>query len=573
MKKLLLFAISTYCICLNALAQADFEPKILILSPAAVTVSHLLEKAVNYQTVALQTKASSMPAGAQPGEAQQPANIKMMRASTIAFLKDISFEKQVSLYAQNYLTYRFYERFTNCLLLVSNKTSGGTRQSMQEIATEENVTYVLNFPKVSFYQQSGQKYCKLQVQLYDSQSNTLLLDKEYTGNSDNHGFEFTCEQGSLGCTINNTLALYSTDVLQAVASTNKTLVNERALAEKRAAYIASTVYLQKFDASLVKQVITAKDSSINLDDIYQCFYNADGTKFVAFFINTIDKKDAKPLLSIKGDKNVKVITQKKIGDKGYLDEAPQTNAYLVKGLKYQGKWYYEKTEVTYFDAPMPEDGKLDFLNNLQGWDYFAANSAEPGTVFWEGKLFERIKDKTKEPDWEKYKNMWAGEELENRPYIGMYELVANQLKADAETTRDAYNKDIIDNVLWPFYTKQVKARKNNMVALNIKPEYLTLIYSRKKEAIINPVKVTDANGIIKMRYFVLIPGTNEIYEWTYVKADELKTTDDREDPVNKTMGSVTKWNYSYKTLDDDVFWKEKVLLKEGGKYKYLTRIE
>jgi hypothetical protein len=39
--------------------------------------------------------------------------------------------------------------------------------------------------------------------------------------------------------------------------------------------------------------------------------------------------------------------------------------------------------------------------------------------------------------------------------------------------------------------------------------------------------------------------------------------------VNKQLNEVTKWNFSFDTLDDKNFWDKYVLLKEGDSYKYL----
>jgi hypothetical protein len=50
-------------------------------------------------------------------------------------------------------------------------------------------------------------------------------------------------------------------------------------------------------------------------------------------------------------------------------------------------------------------------------------------------LFEKITDKRKDPNWEKYKDMWGDEERENRAYIGLYELVADQLKKGKRNDR------------------------------------------------------------------------------------------------------------------------------------------
>ena len=120
---------------------------------------------------------------------------------------------------------------------------------------------------------------------------------------------------------------------------------------------------------------------------------------------------------------------KNIKDSGYLDAIPQTYAYIVKGVKYKNKWYYEKSNVTYFEPEDNEEGRLQFFNNLQEWNFFGEGSTRPNPDFWETSLFAKIQDKRKDPDWDKYgTTIWKSEEEENRKYIGMYEIVADQLK-------------------------------------------------------------------------------------------------------------------------------------------------
>jgi len=113
---------------------------------------------------------------------------------------------------QQYLTYRFYEKFPNCLILLKDKKSNSIKD-LQQISGEEQMSYILNFPKISFYKQNNQTYCKLQVQLYDQKTNKLLIDNEYTGDWNNPGFEFSCQQGTMGCGISNAMSFAMPDII------------------------------------------------------------------------------------------------------------------------------------------------------------------------------------------------------------------------------------------------------------------------------------------------------------------------------------------------------------------------
>jgi len=576
MKKIAFILLLSIHTCLPCVAQTVYEPQLLVLAPGDHSFDPSLQKEIDARNAELNKMAlQSQKAMAEQktGDKVQPENIRLMQQSSISFLEHIDIFKQVSFLSQQYLTYRFYERFTNCLVLLKDEKSKNNLTDLQKLAREQQTPYILNLPKISFYKQNGKTWCKLQLQLYDLKTNQLLVDKEYQGDWNNPGFEFTCEQGSVGCTISNAMAAAMPDVLFQMASHNTTLLHEKELAEKRAAFIETTIYPQTVEAALIKKVISITDKEINLADQYQCFYNSDQTKFVAFFIKTIDKKDTKSLLSDKQDQNVKVITSKDIHDPGYLDQKPQTYAYIVRGILYNGKWYHEKSEVTYFDAASLNEGKIDYLNNLQAWGFFKDGAAEPDQGFWDGKLFEKITDKRKDPNWEKYKDMWASDERENHDYIGLYTLVADELKKEKEAEDRAFRNQITTSYLLPFYNKQVKLKLNHIIKLTSNPKDFNLIYPKDKRVVINAISITDEKGTITIRYFVLLPETNEVFEWQLVKPNILHKNDYTDNPISNTINAFTKWDFSCPTLDDDIFWSKRVLLKEDGNYKYLKKLQ
>jgi hypothetical protein len=192
--------------------------------------------------------------------------------------------------------------------------------------------------------------------------------------------------------------------------------------------LTNEYYKKGFDKALIYPVIS-KDSNINLNSLYQLIVNDDQSKFVAFFLEKAQPQDFKGVSENKRDANVNIISGKNIKDSGYLNSIPQTYAYIVKGVKYKNKWYFEKSSVTYFEPQDGEEGRFQFFNNLQEWNFFSEGLTTFNPDFWETSLFAKIQDKRKDPDWDKYgKSIWKSEEEENRPYIGMYEIVVDQMK-------------------------------------------------------------------------------------------------------------------------------------------------
>jgi hypothetical protein len=360
---------------------------------------------------------------------KQPTNMKRIAESSFYFGKSMDYGSQISLLSQNYLLYRFFEKFPNLLILLDSNKSDGSLHDLHDIATRTQMQYVLNFPSVEFYKQDEESYSKLRVQLYDQVSNGFLIDSIYIGNSLNPGFEFACENGTFSCTINNALSSSLDYIIHEISLNSPTLINERKLAKERLRVLMDDYYRKPFDKAFISPIITAKDTNINLSALYQLMVNDDKSKFVVFFLEKDQPQDFKGISKNQRDANVNIISGKNIKDSGYLDAIPQTYAYIVKGVKYKNKWYYEKSNVTYFEPEDNEEGRLQFFNNLQEWNFFAEGSTTPNPDFWETILFAKIQDKRKDPDWEKYgKTIWKSEEEENRQYIGMYEIVVDQLK-------------------------------------------------------------------------------------------------------------------------------------------------
>jgi len=216
MKKIAFILLLSIHTCLPCVAQTVYEPQLLVLAPGDHSFDPSLQKEIDARNAELNKMAlQSQKAMAEQktGDKVQPENIRLMQQSSISFLEHIDIFKQVSFLSQQYLTYRFYERFTNCLVLLKDEKSKNNLTDLQKLAREQQTPYILNLPKISFYKQNGKTWCKLQLQLYDLKTNQLLVDKEYQGDWNNPGFEFTCEQGSVGCTISNAMAAAMPDVL------------------------------------------------------------------------------------------------------------------------------------------------------------------------------------------------------------------------------------------------------------------------------------------------------------------------------------------------------------------------
>ena len=416
----------------TSFGQATYEPQILILSANDIKYDKVFDKEIADYNILLKknSKFEEKEKGLKSKEfLTQPYNIKRMMQSEVAYSKNLDFFKQASSICEGFLVYKFFEKFPNLLIELKDIKSKGSVEELKQISNQAKLQYVLNFPSISFYKENEISYAKLAVQLYDYSTNSLLIDTSYFGNWNNPGFEFACSDSSLSCTINNSLSQALDNVIYNITVNSPTLKKERKLSKERLETIRNNYFNKPFAKSFISNIIPLKDSTINLNNLYQTFINEDSTKFVCFFIDKVTKQNFKQLNEKTNDNDVNIINDKSIKDTGYLDNIPQTYAYIAKAVKYKEKWYYEKSNVTYFEPQDYEEGRLQFLNNLQTWNFFKEASTTFNSDFWETNLFNKIKDLRQDPEWNKYgKTIWKTEEEENRNYIGLYEIVANQLK-------------------------------------------------------------------------------------------------------------------------------------------------
>lgn len=407
-----------------AFGQQSFEPQILVLSPNQSTFNKSMEKELTSKVDAYK-KGLDLAAAEEFFRSEEfkrrPQNVQLMSKSEVSYLKTIDAVNLTSYLAEQHLSYALYEQIRTVVVKLKNEKSTGEVKDLDRIAGKEKATFVLNIKAIELYKEGKQSFAKLAVQLYDRASGSLLLDEAFTGGSENPGLEYTCEENSVDCCINNALSQALGAIIPLILDNNPATQKERQLAKERDAVLQT--YLSKpFDPQSLKAILPASDKTVDAQDAYQVVFNDNQSQFVAFFTEAVPSTDAKAFRDGKNDKNVNIVSDDQMGFFG--GSLPNTYAYLVKGVLYNGKWYYEKAEVTYFDADSPENGRQAFFSYLQKWSFFADNSATLNPEFWSytgsrtlatTHLFLKIPDSANDP--------------EDRAYAGMYEIVADQLQA------------------------------------------------------------------------------------------------------------------------------------------------
>lgn len=547
------------------IGQEKLEPTILVLSPSETNYHKSFEKELAEINSSLAHNGDNEEVEdylSSPEFLSEPENIQQMVKSEVEYSKNLDFFKTASTISEQYLAYRFYEKFPNLLIKLKDKTSDGSIQDLRSMSQKENLQYVLNYSEIDLFKKGGIGYARINIQLYDSISNSILLDQSYIGDWNNPGFEFACTNESISCMLNNALSEALKEIIGTISRNSPTLQKEKQLRQERLSELA-IVYLNKdFNKQFLDNIVTEKHPLP-----FQILLNGDKTKFVAFFLEQVSPQDFQNLVSSKKDKDVQIISPNDIKDKEVLNEIPKTYAYILKGVKYNEKWFYEKSKVTYFQANSLKEGQIEYFNNLQDWNFFKENSTEFNEDFWETELFEKVPDLKKDPEWEAYGESMEADEINNRDYIGLYEIVANELKDSLQMENGLYEEQ-----LGKLFQKKYDSLEHSDPKKYRKITRHSLIFPKERTFAINPVLIENENGKKTLHYFLLMNDSGDFYEWIYFEPPSIEGNFFGEDVVNQISG-LTQWNFSVNNLNDAGFWKDYVFKKENNDYRYLNKLE
>jgi len=131
-----------------SIGQTIYEPQILILSPNEVKYDKVFENEIaGYNDlIEKSNKLAEQEKGLKSSESvNQPANIKLMIQDEVTFYKNIDFFKQISSISEQFLAYKFFEKFPNLLIELKDAKSRGSIEDLKNISEQTKLQYVLNF--------------------------------------------------------------------------------------------------------------------------------------------------------------------------------------------------------------------------------------------------------------------------------------------------------------------------------------------------------------------------------------------------------------------------------------------
>lgn len=133
-------------------------------------------------------------------------NEVLMQYKAYLFSKEMNYFSRITLGISEFLIYKFYNFDASCLVFPVHDTSEGGLESYKSLSDKYEVDWLINPLLVKTYEREDEIYTDIRVQLYSRNENILVFDETFTGSSENPGLEWSCEDGSVICTVNNAQA-------------------------------------------------------------------------------------------------------------------------------------------------------------------------------------------------------------------------------------------------------------------------------------------------------------------------------------------------------------------------------
>ncbi|ULQ53360.1 hypothetical protein [Flavihumibacter fluvii] len=192
--------------------QTVYKPRIVVLDPYQKKYdTALLAEIIKFESEAYTT----------PEEEREfleslknkEKNNQKIEKGEWEFRKKMDFGSMFTLSLDGMLTFMVFGQTDKGIVFPSHDTSNGEASNLKSIAKKHDVLWVVNPVSLHSYVKEGNKFTTVRLQVYDAKKNKIVLDKEYTGDKKNPGFELSCESGTLDCTVNNVIDPSLHDVL------------------------------------------------------------------------------------------------------------------------------------------------------------------------------------------------------------------------------------------------------------------------------------------------------------------------------------------------------------------------
>ncbi|KOS05060.1 hypothetical protein AM493_02685 [Flavobacterium akiainvivens] len=278
---------------------------------------------------------------------------------------------------------------------------------------------------------------------------------------------------------------------------------------------------------------------------FKCIHNADTTRFIAFFVDRVDSEHYKFMDRFSGGSRMEYERRK--------TDTIHYYGYMLWGMKYEGKWYFDKDKsVTLHAANLSEAQDIYLFDALVNIEYFKYIKD-----FWEGKKDNPLAIATdKNTHRAKYRIPYLGKPL----IIENYTLHVAWMREEARDEKALTWFTPAADSLWAqlHRTKPFTCNKRFEEKYHDNKRYILLSPNRDKALV--PIVYYDGTGRLWLEYYYIAKTTSGglFYKWNKIPRKECETALRREFMIinNDIRTLVPDWKSTKRqAITDEAFWQ------------------
>jgi hypothetical protein len=197
---------------LNAFSQQKFHPSIVVLDAFNFKSDSSLSKEVQAYVEVRKHSEAERKQFLKTLEGEKENN-RVMELAEYEYRLNKSIPAFLTLGLSSMITYRVFGQTENGLIIPTHEQSNNLPEDLKKVAIKYNVEWVVCPVELSCFIKKGKKFSMARIAVYNLSKNQIVLQKDYLGDSVNPGFELSCKEGSLECTINNLIGFITHEVV------------------------------------------------------------------------------------------------------------------------------------------------------------------------------------------------------------------------------------------------------------------------------------------------------------------------------------------------------------------------
>lgn len=509
-------------------------------------------------------------------------NVKKTILSEMDYLESYTLQKIPSYGLYNFLV-PMLKKDDNLVLTLARPELTSQNINYKSLAESYKTQYVLSISSVKIYSGKEGNELEMLIQLYNVINDSIVFEAVGKGKTYFNEESYNQCAGSLDCLVSQAVDQIGFGLRKAIHDNTIHSIQEREVNIKRELVWKTILSDKNLDTALYNSVM--KVSEKNVVDLipFEVIVSDDQTMFKALFLEEVQNNSEQELI---------------YNDKCNCPEGKKYEIQEISAFMFGNTWYFSDIQTFDCSANSRELAKIGYLKVLIKDDFFKENSIERSEDFWKKNHFERViseverqqesiriklilmdlaQDSTERKEYENQIKEYYQIDDENKSFIGMFRLVANEKMKERELNDKEFNSKLLKHVVSPFLSQMEmsdpETKYNYVGGLNTE---MTIIFPPDSSLFLLPVHTVKNNGKESLMMYVFKKDQQTqnylFYTCSYFKKTLLQE-DSYYDELLKMMNSHTSWEYSYRYLNDIEFWSELTAKNENNQFVHLSKIE